>query len=80
MIRQILELPAPSVSYSYHQQPEAGQNWFIANGEGFRGRAIHVALTAYDDFIPFPPGGLDHFISDLIERAGFVIPVFGIRP
>lgn len=37
MIRQILGLPAPSVSYSYHQQPETGQNWFMRMVRGFEG-------------------------------------------
>ncbi len=37
MIRQILGLPAPPVSYSYHQQSEAGQNWLKRMVTGFDG-------------------------------------------
>lgn len=37
MIRQILGLPSPSVSYSYHQQSEAVQNWLKRMVSGFDG-------------------------------------------
>lgn len=35
MIRQILGLPAASVSYTYNQQSEAGQKWFMRMVRGF---------------------------------------------
>ncbi|RCX18550.1 putative sensor protein [Fontibacillus phaseoli] len=37
MIRQILGLPAPSVSYTYNQQSEAGENWLKRMVRGFEG-------------------------------------------
>jgi hypothetical protein len=35
MIRQILGLPTPPVSYTYNQQSEAGQNWLMRMVRGF---------------------------------------------
>lgn len=37
MIRQILGLPAPTASYTYNQQTEAGQNWLMRMVKGFDG-------------------------------------------
>ncbi|KOR76564.1 sensor domain-containing protein [Paenibacillus solani] len=37
MIRQILGLPAPSESYTYNQQSEAGENWLKRMVRGFDG-------------------------------------------
>jgi hypothetical protein len=37
MIRQILGLPIPPVSYTYNQQSEAGQNWLMRMVRGFDG-------------------------------------------
>lgn len=37
MIRQILGLPTPSDSYTYHQQSEAGENWLKRMVQGFEG-------------------------------------------
>ena len=37
MIRQILGLPTPSVSYPYNQQSEAGENWLKRMVSGFDG-------------------------------------------
>ncbi|GGH36108.1 sensor domain-containing protein [Paenibacillus segetis] len=37
MIRQILGLPNPPVSYTSNQQPEAGQNWLMRMVRGFDG-------------------------------------------
>ena len=37
MIRQILGLPTPSVSYTYNQQSESGENWLKRMVRGFDG-------------------------------------------
>ncbi|RAV02680.1 sensor domain-containing protein [Paenibacillus sp. YN15] len=37
MIRQILGLPAPSASHTYHQPSEAGENWLKRMVKGFEG-------------------------------------------
>ncbi|OAB42218.1 sensor domain-containing protein [Paenibacillus glacialis] len=37
MIRQILGLPTPPVSYTYNQQSEAGHNWLMRMVRGFDG-------------------------------------------
>lgn len=37
MIRQILGLPHPAASNTYHPQPEAGRNWFMGMVKGFDG-------------------------------------------
>ncbi|MEC0090449.1 sensor domain-containing protein [Paenibacillus macquariensis] len=37
MIRQILGLPTPPVSYTYNQQSESGQNWLMRMVRGFDG-------------------------------------------
>jgi hypothetical protein len=37
MIRQILGLPTPPVSQAYHQQTEAGRNWFMRMVRDFDG-------------------------------------------
>ncbi|MGV2686529.1 hypothetical protein GNF82_19775, partial [Clostridium perfringens] len=37
MIRQILGLPSPSVSYNYNQQSEAGENWLKRMVRDFEG-------------------------------------------
>ncbi|MNJ39607.1 hypothetical protein D3C77_344850 [compost metagenome] len=37
MIRQILGLPAAPASYTYNQQSDAGQNWFMRMVRGFDG-------------------------------------------
>lgn len=52
MIRHILGLPAPSVSYSSKPQAEAGQNWFMRMVKGFDGGLfIRNLLLVFSRFV-----------------------------